>query len=202
MSWNPSLNSNPVPPMNWEKLEFEYDLIIPGEPLPELANEPVLSIDLETCPKPEFIRDKKAATNPWRADILGVAIAAPGRAWYLPLRHSAPGSQNLDPNQVLSWLSHTLNAKPDRWLVNHNVKFDLKHLAIAGVTVPRDTNLWCTLMGSVLTDERRITHALKPLAHAELGMEASEEAMLTRYLRDVGAGKHNMRPAPVDLVAP
>lgn len=185
----------------WEKLEFEHNVIVPGEALPNLADAPVLAIDLETCPRPGIGKDKKAALNPWKADILGVAVAVPGTAWYLPLRHTAPDSQNLNSDSTLAWLRDTLWARPKRLLVNHNLKFDMKHLDVHGVAVPDETELWCTLVAAVLVNENEITHRLKPLCETELGMPAAEQAILDRYLKDVGTGAWDMRPAPIDMEA-
>lgn len=185
----------------WEKMEFEYNIVVPGETLPDLADAPALSLDLETCPRPGIAKDKKAALNPWKANILGIAIAVPGTAWYLPLRHAAPGSRNLDEANTMAWLQGVLNGRPKRILINHNLKFDLKHLAVHDVTVPDATELWCTMVASVLIDENAVSHKLKPLCETELGMPAAEQAILDRYLKDAGTGAWDMRPAPIDMTA-
>jgi len=67
---------------------------------PNLSNEPEIAIDLETRDP-----DLKTLGSGWptrNGNIIGVAVAASGRAWYFPIRHLNGG--NMDPKRVMRWV--------------------------------------------------------------------------------------------------
>lgn len=182
---------------------LEYELVQAGEPLPDLREADVLAVDLETCPKREQLSRSRAGLSPWHAEIFAISVAVPGKAWYLPLRHRAPGSQNLDPEQAVAWLQATADERPDRWWVGHNLKFDLKHLAMAGFQLPYAARRWCTQVSAYLEDERRTNHQLKTLTAELLGMPAAEETLKNNYLAALKQKKdyQDWSQLPVDLAS-
>ena len=193
---------------------FEREMIVPGESFPNLTDAKVVSVDVETCPQPEFRQTKKAGLHPWRSHLLGLSVSAPGKSWYVPLRHRAPGSEryNVDEEHALPWLADTMRSS--KVVVNHNLKFDLKMLAIAGrmdghgVDLLDDTLrgvfLYCTYVGANLVDEREEVQTLKFLTAKLLGMPAAEEKVKNRYLREAGQKKdfQDWSVVPADVLAP
>lgn len=196
----------------WTTATFTRERIAPGEALPDLRDAPVLAVDVETKPLPTQREFKRAALYHDRAEIFGFSVAVPpsngepGRAWYLPIRHSGPdaATSNLDPALALGWLQSIFSARLGRTLINQNIKFDLKHLAANGVHVPPETDLWCTLVAAQLVDEREETHSLKPLCAKWLNMPAAEERLKDQYIADSGQKKDysDWSILPVDLAAP
>jgi DNA polymerase-1 len=190
---------------------WQHAIVQPGMELPDLDESPVMSLDVETKPRPEFAKRKKAGLDPHHAEILGLCVGVPGRSWYLPLRHRAPGSEhyNLDPANTMQWLRATVKLK--KCIVNHNIKFDAKHLKVNGgdaannVDLLRDApeaDLWDTMLAAQLIDERWPTHAMKPICEAALGIPAVEATLLKRYTAAMGQKKDYLdySVVPVDLM--
>lgn len=187
-----------------DKFGWQHEIVAPGETFPDLYDAPILCVDLETRPRPGCEKLEMAAVHPWRNEIFGLVLAVPGYSWYFPLRHRAPGSEafNLDPAQVFAYLQDVLNARPTRTLVNHFLKFDLETLATSGVTVPRETDLFCTWVGMQLVDERHKVQKLKTLTAVLLNMPAAEEKIKDSYLRSAKfkKGYEDWSVVPADVM--
>ncbi len=190
---------------SWAKLEFKKNLVTPGESLPNLVGQPVVAVDIETMPDQKSREIDGAGLNPWHADLLGISVAVPGEAWYLPLRHRSPSDadKNLNSAQVYHWLTQiTRSAK---FIVNQNLKFDLKHLIVNGALQPGDyagARLLDTMLASQLIDEREPTHSLKPITAKYLNMPADEEAAKDAYLIGQKKARQDWSVVPVDVMAP
>lgn len=189
--------------------DFQHDLVLPGESLPDpdvllRDSNGVVCVDVETRPTARATFDG-SEFSPWHCELLGVAVAVPGCAWYLPLRHTAPGSErfNLDPYVVRAWLRQLL--RDAKLIVNHHLKFDLKHLALDGIEPATydQSELRCTMLGAQLLDERESSHALKPLAERHLGMPNVEEVTKNQYLLGArGKLARDWSIVPADVMAP
>lgn len=172
---------------------WEYQTIKPGDELPDLDSCPIMNIDVETKPKPEFMKRKKAGLDAHRSELLGIGVGVPGKSWYIPLRHRAPGSElfNCDPHSVYEWLKATIKHK--KVIVNQNIKFDAKILKVdAGIDLVKDAPeavFWDTMIASQLIDERWPTHSLKPVCEQVLGIPAVEARILDRFVKEAGQKK-------------
>jgi DNA polymerase-1 len=186
----------------WEKdLKWTATILHPGDEFPALAGEPVVCVDVETRPRPEHRDRPKAGLDPWRAELLGFAIGTPGRTFYVPLRHRAPGSNegNVDATQALAWLQGIVNQA--KLLVNQHLKFDLKHLAQAGLdlTFLEQCDVWDTMLASQVLDERWETHSLKPVCEKVLGLPADEQRTLEPHIGRQPKDKKDFSVVPIDI---
>lgn len=103
---------------------------------PHLANEPMLSLDIEskdtglTVTGPGWRRPGEDA-----AHIVGLSVGTmDGRRWYFPMRHSIAPEQNLDPGHVLAWARDNL-CTPNQAKVGANIMYDVDGLWSEGVPV-------------------------------------------------------------------
>ena len=179
-------------------MPWQNQIIQPGMLLPDLDESPVMCLDFETKPRPEFMNRDGAGLHPKTAEILGICAAVPGRSWYVPMRHRAPGSEhwNIDPDSAMLWLRDTVKNK--KLIVNQHVKFDGKHGKENGgnhetnVDFLRDApeaDFHCTMIGSQLIDERWFTHSLKPVCERVLNIPATEQRIINNMCRDAGQKK-------------
>ena len=105
-------------------------------------------------------------------DLVGIAFAAEGEAWYVPLGH-AEGAQ-LARDDALSVLLPLLREKP---LSGHNLNYTLTLLANYGLA-PMETRIACDAMiAAHLAGQKAL--ALKPLAFNRLNLEVPALADLT-----------------------
>lgn len=179
-------------------MPWKRDIIQPGKVLPDLDESPVMSLDFETKPRPEFRGREGAGLHPKTAELLGICVGVPGHSWYVPLRHRAPGSENwnIDADMATLWLRETVQNK--ELIINQHMKFDAKHGKENGgrhetnVDLLRDApnaELFCTMVGSQLIDERWFTHSLKPVCERVLGIPATEAKIISNMCRDAGQKK-------------
>lgn len=128
----------PIPETGW---------IAPRD-FPNLRNAPIIGLDVETYDPelrtngPGWARRVNSAAK--RPDglplylhpvgaLVGVSVAAYGRAWYFPIRHTIRPEENLDPESVLAWLKDTLAGPQPK--VGTNIVYDVGWLQEEGVTV-------------------------------------------------------------------
>jgi DNA polymerase-1 len=141
------------------------------------------------------------ALDPMRAEIIGLSLAvAPGRSWYLPLRHLAPDGElagGVAPRNLPPLLSEAL--RPLRALLEdpavpkagHNIKFDWLVLRRAGVNLAGVT--YDSMLASFVLDPGRRSHALDELAREVLRVE------LRSFAQVAGKGKAERPFAEVPL---
>lgn len=125
-----------------------------------------------------------------RSEVVGVALAAAGRSWYLPFHHVAPDGElaagpsptNLPPleSPELSPLRQLLE-DPAVPKAAHDVKHHLLVLRRAGVGLRGVA--YDSMLASFLIDPGSRSHALDDLARERLSLE------LRPYAALVGAGK-------------
>lgn len=116
------------------------------------------------------------------------------RAYYVPIRHRAPGSVNLPLQPTLEWLRHLVTTC-DEW-VNHNVKFDAHFLYADGVEF--DSDLVCTVVLAKMLDSDKFGHGLKPLSREWLGLKMEDDTEREAYLK--GIKSKDWGRTPVDLL--
>ncbi len=158
----------------------EYQTVNTAESLEKVVN--VLSqlesfaIDTETTGK-----------DPRQAALVGISLStAPGKAWYLPVGHSA-GDQ-LPLAHVIAALKPLLE-DPKVIKIAHNGKYDMTVLLKYGVRVE---NLgFDTMIAAYLLGEKAL--GLKPLAFSKLGIEMTPIGNL------IGSGAKQISMAWVDI---
>lgn len=199
-------------PVGVKDAPWKHTIMRPGMMFPDLDESPVLCVDVETKPRPQFAHREKAGLSPHHAELLGLCLGVPGHSFYFPMRHRAPGSEewNIDPNAVMSYLRDTVKTK--KVIVNQTLKFDAKMLKENGgdhannVDLLRDApqaDVYCTMIASQLIDERWATHSLKPVCERVLGVPATEQKIINNFCRDAGQNlkKHlDYSVVPADIM--
>jgi len=166
---------------NWQKLDFEYEMITPGESFPDLRGHS-LAVDVETMPRAHL---KKAALSAFHNAVFGVSVASveARKCWYLPVRHKAPGSSrfNLDPANAFAWLGDQMRAA--RLLTNGNIKFDAKTLDQEGIAASSydDVPMYDPIIAATLIDER-VPVNMQHQSFLHLGMEETKHDELEPHI--------------------
>lgn len=104
---------------------------------PNLSAAVMLAIDTETH-DPELLE----AGPGWargKGNICGFSVAAQDKhgntgKWYFPIRHTDSPEENVDPENALAWLKHTLS-DPRQAKIGANIIYDLGWLREEGVEV-------------------------------------------------------------------
>lgn len=109
-----------------EELIFDEKVWTPPESFPDLSQEKLLAIDVET--KDPNLTTKGAGWFRDDGHLIGIAVASKDQQWYFPMRHEGRG--NLSPNLVASWLCDQLSYGMD--VVMHNAQYDLGWLHHGG----------------------------------------------------------------------
>lgn len=140
---------------------------LPPREFPNLSAAKVIGFDTETKDM-----DLLKAGPGWGRNaghVIGVSLAVEdGTSWYFPIRHEVQPELNMDPDQVMRFMAHTL--QDNRPKVGANLIYDLGWMAESGVKV-----------GGMLYDIQ--------FAEALLNSETPDvslEGLATRYL---GTGK-------------
>jgi DNA polymerase-1 len=135
-----------------------------------------------------FIFDTETTSlDPRQAALVGISLSTvPGKAWYLPVGHSA-GSQ-LPLQQVIDKLKPLLE-NPKVPKLAHNGKYDMTVLQKYKVNVQNLS--FDTMIAAYLLGEKSL--GLKPLAFAKLGIEMTPISNL------IGSGAKQISMAWVDI---
>lgn len=174
---------------------------------PNLQGIDILGIDTET--KDLNLEDRGPGGVRGDGHIIGVSIATPEQSWYFPMRHEyGPQAHlNMEPSNVLHWLSDTIQARPTRSYVGANLLYDLEWLKCEGVEVPLEAKLFDIQYAEPLLDEEARSYALESLARKHLG-EGKETPLLYKWCADSFGGESTFKQAknfwrsPPSLVGP
>ena len=182
----------PIPDTGWR----------PPLGFPNLRDADVISIDCETCDPDLTCKGPGPRRDGY---IAGIAIGTgDGFRGYFPIRHKLGG--NLDPENVLSWLSDQLygTTMPK---VGANLLYDLDCLTCEGVDCGNGPN-YDVQNAEPLLDEYKRSYALEVLGQEYLGTGKTSEA-LYRWSAAAYGGKpvsgdqaRNIWRCPVQLVGP
>ena len=148
----------------------------PKDYYPDLSNEKLISIDLETCDRNLTTHGSGWATGD--GYVTGIAVATADWQGYYPIAH---GGRNLNKKKVLDWFKGV--AKLDCDKVFHNASYDLGWLRTLGITV--NGKIHDTMISSALIDENRYSFTLNSLAKEKLG-ETKNEDLLYKAAKEFG----------------
>lgn len=99
---------------------------------PNLSAAKVIGIDTET--KDPELTEAGPGWGRGKGHIVGASLSVEdGSRWYFPMRHEVEPEYNMDPDQVLRFLQHTLGGTCMK--VGANILYDLGWLSWEGVTV-------------------------------------------------------------------
>jgi len=165
------------------------------EDLPNLTFAKELFLDVET--KRVFDHKKLGGLYPWKGDRIcgiGVTVDNHREQWYAPVRHTAPGSNNLPIEPVMRWAQDLVSSCTD-W-INHNVKFDAICLHADGVEFK------CRLIDTAVMTRLHYSdypsYALKKLCSSLLGVDTGSEDRVKTYLDSIKS--KNYADVPIDLL--
>ena len=148
----------------------------PKEYYPDLSNEKLIAIDLETCDRNLTTHGSGWATGD--GYVTGIAVATADWQGYYPIAH---GGGNLNKKKVLDWFKGV--AKLDCDKIFHNASYDLGWLRSLGITV--NGKIHDTMISSALIDENRYSFTLNSLAKEKLG-ETKNEDLLYKAAKEFG----------------
>lgn len=177
----------PIPDTGWKPLRK----------LPSLANEEVISFDLETY-DPGL--DKKIDTGPgWgRKDgfVVGAALAAGRHRIYIPLRHKEEAKDNFPLDEALDYLGIELG-RAEQTKTGFNLMYDIGWTADMGIKV--NGNLWCcqVVEKQIINTTMEIPPAndLDSVARRHLGADCGKTSDdLCRWLWNYYGNKSNPTP--------
>jgi len=171
---------NPAPSVAQVGVERDYRVVVDSEGLNEvisiLSNAKTFTFDVETT-----------GLDARQAGLVGISLSPePGKAWYLPVGHSA--GEQLPLEQVIASLKPVLE---DAGVIKvaHNGKFDMTVLSRYGLDV--DGLGFDSMVAAHLLGEKAI--GLKTLAFSKLGVEMTPISDL------IGSGKKQISMAWVDI---
>lgn len=133
----------------------------------ELQDSPIIAFDLENDGE-----DKAARLDPFRAIPGSFQFATDSANFYLPF---ISRGGNITGGGILNAL-RPIFRDPDRTVLGHNIKFDIKHLMMAGVKEftekePFRCKLIDTMVADWITNENDRRHGLEWCADKHLGVK-------------------------------
>ena len=143
---------------------------------PDLSDEKLIAIDLETCDRDLTTHGSGWATG--NGYVTGIAVATADWQGYYPIAH---GGGNLNKKRVLDWFKTV--AKLDCDKIFHNASYDLGWLRSLGITV--NGKVHDTMISSALIDENRYSFTLNSLAKEKLNQVKNED-LLNRAAKEFG----------------
>lgn len=152
----------------------------PPTSLPDLRDQPVIALDLET--KDDGLSAGRGAGWAHGAGyVTGVAAAWQNKTLYAPIR--SPDTECLDPETVGRWLKHLLKSETTQF-VFHNGPYDLGWMATEwGLTPPANIN---DSMGMAYTlDENQPAYGLDAVCRWQ-GVPGKDERLLREAASALG----------------
>ena len=172
---------------------FDETVWTPPEVLPDLSQEKIICIDVET-------RDPNLLSKGpgWSRDdgqLIGIAVASSQWNAYLPIAHE--GGDNMSKRTVCGWLQEQLDHKMS--VVFHNAQYDVGWLLTEGIEIKG--KILDTMIAAPLLDENRFSYSLNALGGTYLG-ERKQEEDLKRAAGQHGVdAKKDMWKLPASRVA-
>lgn len=166
--------------------------------LPNLLNRKEIFCDIES--KRVFDHKKLGGLYPWKGDrICGFGISADDlpEVWYVPVRHTTLGSNNLPVKNVMDWARDILQSCND-W-INHLVKFDAMMFDV-GDGVEFKCRLIDTLTQSKLYYSDRFEFGLKPLCKDWLDYDTGSQNRVQAYLDSLRPKSKSYADVPIQIL--
>ena len=140
------------------------------EEFPDLRSYDEIAVDLET--RDPDLKKKGSGSVIGNGEVVGIAVAVPGRKFYFPIAHGS--GSNMNKQRVLAWFQDTM--KTDAVKVFHNAMYDVcwirqMGIKISGVIVD-------TMIAASLIDENRYAYTLNALSWEYLGQGKNETALV------------------------
>jgi DNA polymerase I-like protein with 3'-5' exonuclease and polymerase domains len=148
--------------------EAQTEWIEPEE-YPDLRSYDEIAIDLET--RDPDLRSKGSGSVIGNGEVVGIAVAVPGRKFYFPIAHGS--GPNMDRKRTLEWFKDTLAT--DATKIFHNAMYDVCWIRSMGLKI--NGLIVDTMIAASLVDENRFAYSLNSLGWDYLGYGKSEAAL-------------------------
>jgi len=149
--------------------EAQTEWIEPEE-LPDLRSYDEIAIDLET--RDPDLRKKGSGSVIGNGEVVGIAVAVPGRKFYFPIAHGS--GSNMNKQRVLAWFKDTMST--DAIKIFHNAMYDVCWIRSMGI--PINGIIVDTMIAASLIDENRYAYTLNALSWEYLGQGKNEGALV------------------------
>jgi len=149
--------------------EAQTEWIEPEE-LPDLRSYDEIAIDLET--RDPDLRKKGSGSVIGNGEVVGIAVAVPGRKFYFPIAHGS--GSNMNKQRVLAWFKDTMST--DAIKIFHNAMYDVCWIRSMGISI--NGIIVDTMIAASLIDENRYAYTLNALSWEYLGQGKNEGALV------------------------
>ena len=139
------------------------------EEYPDLRKYDEIAIDLET--RDPDLKSKGSGSVIGNGEVVGIAVAVPGRKFYFPIAHGA--GPNMDKKKTLKWFKDILLS--DAIKIFHNAMYDVCWIRSMGFKI--NGHIVDTMIAASLIDENRFRFDLNSLSWDYLGHGKNETAL-------------------------
>jgi len=139
------------------------------EEYPDLRQYDEIAIDLET--RDPDLKSKGSGAVIGNGEVVGIAVAVPGRKFYFPIAHGS--GPNMNRKRTLEWFQDTLKTKAIK--IFHNAMYDVCWIRQMGLKI--EGLIVDTMIAASLVDENRFRYDLNSLSWDYLGHGKSEVAL-------------------------
>ena len=139
------------------------------EEYPDLRKYDEIAIDLET--RDPDLKSKGSGSVIGNGEVVGIAVAVPGRKFYFPIAHGA--GPNMDKKKTLKWFKDILLS--DAIKIFHNAMYDVCWIRSMGLKI--NGQIVDTMIAASLIDENRYRFDLNSLSWDYLGHGKNENAL-------------------------
>ena len=139
------------------------------EEYPDLRKYDEIAIDLET--RDPDLKSKGSGSVIGNGEVVGIAVAVPGRKFYFPIAHGA--GPNMDKKKTLKWFKDVLLS--DAIKIFHNAMYDVCWIRSMGFKI--NGHIVDTMIAASLIDENRFRFDLNSLSWDYLGHGKNETAL-------------------------
>lgn len=139
---------------------------------PDLSNEKLIAIDLET--KDPNLKKLGSGWPRNDGEIIGIAVATANFNGYFPIGHDVGG--NMDKKMVLKWFEDV--CKTNATKIFHNASYDLGWIRSYGFDV--QGKIIDTMIAAAVVDENKFSYSLNNLAKDYLGKMKAETELKER----------------------
>jgi DNA polymerase I-like protein with 3'-5' exonuclease and polymerase domains len=147
----------------------QTEWIEPDE-FPDLRSYDEIAIDLET--RDPDLKLKGSGSVIGNGEVVGIAVAVPGRKFYFPIAHGS--GSNMNKQRVLAWFKDTMAS--DAVKVFHNAMYDVCWIKKLGIKI--NGLIVDTMIAASLIDENRFAYTLNALSWEYLGHGKNEAALV------------------------
>ena len=140
------------------------------EEYPDLRSYDEIAVDLET--RDPDLRSKGSGSIIGNGEVVGIAVAVPGRKFYFPIAHKE--GPNMDRKKTLEWFKDTMACDANK--IFHNAMYDVCWIRKLGIKI--NGRIVDTMIAASLVDENRFQYSLNALGWDYLGHGKSEVALV------------------------